>query len=273
VKDDPFLEMIGLPDSIKRNGPSDVYHTTGFTRDEVTEIAAMINAAELEPGISWPPILGLFRSVVVTLTYMRRNRAQAEIGEDFGVSQPTISRAIKVITPLIETGFAGFVPTADELDEGTQYIVDGTLLPCWSWAAHPELYSGKHKTTGMNVQLACTLSGHLAWISDAINGSRHDSHCLNESGVLLTLEPGDWVGDKGYQGNDMITPFKKPSGGKLLDWQKEFNTQVNKIRYIIEQVIANFKTWRIMHTDYRRPLSTFSTTISAVIALHFYKTA
>ena len=40
----------------------------------------------------------------------------------------------------------------------------------------------------------------------------------------------------------MITPFKKPPGGKLLDWQKEFNTQVNKIRYIIEQVIANFKT-------------------------------
>lgn len=71
----------------------------------------------------------------------------------------------------------------------------------------------------------------------------------------------------------MITPFKKSSSGKLLDWQKEFNTQVNKIRYIIEQVIANFKTWRIMHTDYRRPLSTFSATISAVIALHFYKTA
>ena len=22
-----------------------------------------------------------------------------------------------------------------------QYLVDGTLLPCWSWAAHPELYS------------------------------------------------------------------------------------------------------------------------------------
>jgi DDE superfamily endonuclease len=71
----------------------------------------------------------------------------------------------------------------------------------------------------------------------------------------------------------MITPFKKPSGGKLLDWQKEFNTQVNKIRYVIERVIANFKTWRIMHTDYRRPLSTFTTTISAVIALHFYKIA
>ena len=70
-----------------------------------------------------------------------------------------------------------------------------------------------------------------------------------------------------------VTPIKKPAHRDLLDWEKEFNTQVNKIRWIIEQVIANFKTWRIMHTDYRRPLKTFAQTISTVIALHFYKLA
>ena len=48
----------------------------------------------------------------------------------------------------------------------------------------PELYSGKHKTTGMNVQVAATLDGQLAWISDPIDGSRHDSHCLTEAAVL-----------------------------------------------------------------------------------------
>jgi hypothetical protein len=71
----------------------------------------------------------------------------------------------------------------------------------------------------------------------------------------------------------MLTPLRKPEGGELLNWQKEFNEQINKIRYVIEQIIANFKTWRIMHTDYRRPLATFSETISAVVALHFYATA
>jgi hypothetical protein len=186
------------------------------------------------------------------------------------VSQPTISRAITGVTPLLGEVLREYVPTADELDGRTQYIVDGTLLPCWSWAAHPELYSGKHKTTGMNVQIACTLAGRLAWISDAIDGSRHDTYCLSESGVLLTIDPGSWAGDKGYVGNDMITPIRKPAHRKLLDWEKEFNRQVNKIRYVIEQTIANFKTWRIMHTDYRRPLATFTTTISTVIALHFY---
>jgi hypothetical protein len=250
-----------------------MYHTTGFTRAEITEITVMINAIDLEPGPCWPPILGLFKSVVVTLTYMRRNRVQDEIAEDFGVSQPTISRAITAMTPLIEKALAGFVPTADELSEDTQYIIDGTLLPCWSWAASPELYSGKHKTTGLNVQVVCTITGRLSWISDPIDGSRHDSHCVSESGVIQTLNPANWVGDRGYVGKSMITPIKKPECRELLDWEKEFNTQINKIRYVIEQVIANFKTWRIMHTDYRRPLATFPATISAVIALHFYKIA
>ena len=68
----------------------------------------------------------------------------------------------------------------------------------------------------------------------------------------------------------MLTSIRKPDHRNLLDWEKEFNRQVNKIRYVIEQTIANFKTWRIMHTDYRRPLATSTTTISTVIALHFY---
>jgi len=68
----------------------------------------------------------------------------------------------------------------------------------------------------------------------------------------------------------MLTSIRKPAHRNLLDWEKEFNRQVNKIRYVIEQTIANFKTWRIMHTDYRRPLATSTTTISTVIALHFY---
>ena len=39
---------------------------------------------------------------------------------------------------------------------------------------------------------------------------------------------------------------------------------------MIEQVISHFKNWTIMHTDYRRPLGTFTTTISAVVGVHFY---
>src|SRR5689334_22384114 len=218
-----------------------MYHTTGLDKAEILDLCEMIHREAVADERTWPPILGLYKSVVVTLTYLRRNRVQAEIAEAFEVSQSTISRAITALTGLVERVLRRYVPTADELDDHTQYLVDGTLLPCWSWAAHPELYSGKHKTTGLNVQVAATLDGQLAWISDPIDGSRHDSHCLAEAAVLTGMDAGKWLGDKGYVGNNMITPIKKPPYRDLLDWEKEFNAQINKIRWIIEQVIANLK--------------------------------
>jgi hypothetical protein len=49
---------------------------------------------------------------------------------------PTISRAITNVTPLLGKVLQRYVPTAEEeLDGRTQYIVDGTLLPCWSRAS------------------------------------------------------------------------------------------------------------------------------------------
>ena len=123
-------------------------------------------------------------------------------------------------------------------------------------------------------EVVCTLDGELVWVSDPINGARHDVFCLDESGVLDGLNPGDWTGDKGYVGREMITPIKSATKkDELLDWQKTFNTAINKIRAVVERVIADLKNWRILHTDYRRPLDTFRTTISAAVGLHFYSMA
>jgi hypothetical protein len=250
-----------------------LYSTTGLHAFEILDLCERIHQEAAESERKWPPLLDLYASVVVTLTYLRRNRVQAELAETYGVSQSTISRAIAAVTPLLEKALRGFVPTAEELDAGTQYVVDGTLLPCWSWAGHPELYSGKHQTTGMNLQLVCTLDGQLAWISDPIDGSRHDVYCLDESGDVAALDPGNWTGDKGYVGRGMITPIKKSIHREMLDWEKEFNTGINSVRAVIERTISHLKNWEILHRDYRRPLATFTTTISAVVALHFYTLA
>ena len=72
-------------------------------------------------------------------------------------------------------------------------------------------------------------------------------------------------------GLEFITPFKKPQGGQLLDWQKEFNAQVNKLRAPVERAIAHLKSWRILHTDYRRPLRTYVTSYRAAVGLYFFK--
>ncbi|HEY6785800.1 MAG TPA: hypothetical protein VI365_00660, partial [Trebonia sp.] len=40
---------------------------------------------------------------------------------------------------------------------------------------------------------------------------------VKDSSVLESVDPRDYVGDRGFVGNGMITPFKKPAGGELLD--------------------------------------------------------
>lgn len=142
-----------------------MYHTTGFTKDRIVEMCALVNAgSEDAGGVSWPPILGLFDAIVVTLTYLRRNRVQAELAEAFGVSQSTISRAVTALTPVLGRMLIDYVPVAEDLDVHTQLIVDGTLLPCWSWHGQRQLYSGKHIAPRRRPVVYPTQSGGIGGI-------------------------------------------------------------------------------------------------------------
>ncbi|WP_430515765.1 transposase family protein [Actinomyces oris] len=71
--------------------------------------------------------------------------------------------------------------------------------------------------------------------------------------------PPRHIGDKGYIGLGMITPKRKPAKLPLHPDDKAYNRAVNQIRYKIERVIANIKTWRVLHTGYRRPPETITT--------------
>jgi len=198
-----------------------VYHTTGFSKDEITELCALVHATSVRSGgEGYPPILNLFKSVVVTLTSLRRHHVQHELAEYSGVSQSTISRAITAITRALARVLRPFTPTAEDLPSDEQLIVEGTLVTRWSWDDHPELYSGTHHTTGLNLSVVCDLAGRLRWISDPVEGCRHDSAALRGSGVLEGIDPQNWLGDKGYLSLGMITPIRKPPHRELLDWEK-----------------------------------------------------
>ena len=196
--------------------------------------------------------LGPHQSVRLVLASLRHNLEQELLAELFGISQPTVSRVLAAWTPLIAGVLEENVPTVDDLDPDTQLIVDGTLVPCWAWRDKPELYSGKHHTTGVNLQVACTLGGRLAWASDPLPGRVHDARALTESGLLegpgetTTHDPGSssvpHIADKGYVGMGLITPVKKLPGLPLSEADKNFNRAIDRIRWRIEQVIAHLKT-------------------------------
>ena len=72
---------------------------------------------------------------------MRHNVVHAVIGEQLGVSQSTISRAIGAMTDAIVRALKDVLLTAQEVPEGCDYVLDGTLFLCWSWRAHREPWS------------------------------------------------------------------------------------------------------------------------------------
>ena len=80
--------------------------------------------------------------------------------------------------------------------------------------------------------------------------------------MILKLA-GDVIGDKGFIGTDyIITPVRKPTNRDLYMREHDYNNQISSLRAPIERAVANLKTWRILFTDYRRPLKTFLSSYS-----------
>jgi hypothetical protein len=98
----------------------------------------------------------LYRAVEIACMYLRQNGTQEFLGDLRSISQPTVSRIVKTLTPVVKSVLEEFVPSAHDAIEtvsGRVCLVDGTITPCWSYADHDELWSRKHGTTGHNAQL------------------------------------------------------------------------------------------------------------------------
>jgi hypothetical protein len=113
------------------------------------------------------------------------------------------------LVPIIKTVLEEFVPTAQETIEmvqGRVCLVDGTITPCWSYDDHHELWSRKHGTTGFNAQLVCLLDGDAIYISDPLPGCTHNATAFTTTPVAeIVGNSGSGIGDKGYQGCDLVT--------------------------------------------------------------------
>lgn len=171
------------------------YHrTTGLVLSQMQELVRRVQDALTEP---WnkkngrPKSCGLYRAVEVACIYLRQNSTQESLGDLRDISQPTVSRIVTVLVPIIKAVLEEFVPDmkdAIEMVNGRACLVDGTITPCWSYAEHPELWSRKKGTTGFNAQLVSLLDGSAVYISDPLPGKTH----------------GDWsavyVGSAGSQG-------------------------------------------------------------------------
>jgi len=254
---------------------------SGLSAEQLNELEQRVGEllkASWNKGIGRPRELTLREALVVSCGYARNNITEEVWSEIFDVDQATISRYITFLTPLIDRVTTEFRPTEEDAVDATRdavALVDGTLWPCWSWAGRRELWAGKYKTTGHGSLIITTLSGRITFVSDPVPGNQHDMTKLKESVCETILKAAGGVfGDKGFIGTNYITtPVRKPQSRDLYMREKDYNNQISSLRSPVERAIAHLKTWRILFTDYRRPLETFTTSFRAAIGLYFFKEA
>ena len=187
------------------------YRTTGLILTQMQELVRRVKEALREPWnkpTGKPKSLGLYQAVEAACMYLRQNATQEFIGDLRDTSQPTISRYVAELVPIVKAVLEEFVPSAEEAIEmvkGRVVLVDGTLTPCWSYEEHQELWNKKHKTTGFNAQLISLLDGTAAWISAPLPGKTHDARAIQgdrrrgypERGrrrIRRQGLPGNWTG-------------------------------------------------------------------------------
>jgi hypothetical protein len=252
---------------------------SGLDEEQLDHLECRVTELLEEPWgkeVGRPRELSLREALVVACGYLRQNIVEDVWADIFDVDQSTISRYITFLTPLVGQATREDRPTEEDAAEATRdaiALVDGTLWPCWSWDGQDELWAGKYKTTGHGSLIVTNLRGRITFVSDPVTGNRHDMAKLTGSVVEKILKrAGGVFGDKGFIGTDYIaTPIRKPKSRELLEWEREWNKQVSSRRAPVERAVATLKAWRILFTDYRRPLRTFGSSFHAAIGLHFFK--
>jgi len=84
------------------------------------------------------------------------------------------------------------------------------------------------------------------------------------------------IGDKGFQGlrfyhANPLTPYKKPKGEKLTDYQKWFNSQIGSYRIRVEHVHRRIKRFNIRQLRYRNKQRKHLLRVSLICSIYNYE--
>lgn len=255
---------------------------TGLTSEQVDRLVLDVYAG----GVLDPAnrrVVGPYRAVLIVLLYLRQNLSQALIGELFGCSQPTVSRLIARLMPVIA---AVLTPAAERVaarDMKSTVRVDGFLAPTGDrrkGTYTSGMYSGKRHACGFNVQVVGSWRGTLILTGAPQPGSMHDAKAWRESGLAAVFAdrlhaeggPGGYA-DTAYTGTGLCVPTKRPAGQTLTASAREYNRLIAAQRASVERVIAHLKNWKLLATGYRGLLDRFDTYLETITKLEIYRHA
>ena len=254
-------------------------HRTGLSWEQLLYLEREVDLriGPWHPSTGRKKALELFDAIVITTAYLRCNDIQAVIGEWSRVLQPTVSRYLTFLEPVVATCLDQLAAAERQQATRSDLIVDGFLIPTADLTDPPGLFSGKRNTPGANALLVTDLRGRPVDAGQVLVGSVHDARALVDSGLAkayeqhLTGHGPSMIGDCGFIGVVPLTPFRKPAYRELTVAERWFNRQVNRRRSVVERGIAHLRSWKVLKTGYRRPLHLIDRTLQCVIRLQMYR--
>lgn len=229
--------------------------------------------------------LTLMQEFLVCLQYMSTNKFQLSIADEFGITQPTVSRIfwrmVRQVSKLAESVIR-FPSDLNEVKEGFQAVagfpavigaIDGTHIPIISpGGPTAEIYRNRKGFFSINVQAVCNSSLIFTDITARWHGSAHDSRVFDSSIIRDRMESGELdgylIGDSGYPGRSyLLTPVINT----VTESERRYNIAHKRTRVKIE---CTFGVWKrrfpILSIPIRVKLSTVPHLIVATAVLHNY---
>ncbi len=228
--------------------------------------------------------------VLLSVIHLRQYPTQDVLGYFFGVSQPSVSRILDRVLPLLEADGRDRMRLPDpgrkrrrHLDEllkdmpELMVVIDSfeqKIQRPQDANERDEWYSGKKKTHTIKSQTAVDEeTGEIVDVPDSVPGPKADLKLLEASGLMKRLPEGlGGMGDSGYQGIDKLhprghSPRKKSRGKDRPKVDVAYNTAFSRRRIIVENTNARLRRYQCLTQTDRNHRQNHTQRVRAVAGL------
>ena len=199
--------------------------------------------------------LELADMLLMLMLYYRSYITQMFIGFLFGIDDSRVCRIIQKLEPILAKEMALTKTKHLSKEEVESLIIDATEQPIERPQKNQKkYYSGKKKRHTIKTEIRITRKGRIVHVSRSRRGAMHD-FALHKEEPPIPPESRAFV-DSGYQGLDKLhqateLPYKATKTKQLDKEEKEYNHALSCFRVIVENVIGDIKTFKILSDRYR----------------------
>jgi hypothetical protein len=238
------------------------------------------------------PELPMREQLLMTMVWLRLYLTTEVLGYLFGVDKATVSRYTRAMLPALRAvgeetlgwseppkrGQGKNLAKAREAYPDLFAFVDATEQPVRrpsQQEKQEQYYSGKKKRHTCKTQIVVNEYGEVRDVSISVAGSVHDRKLFSVSGVADKIPQETTVGgDRGYVGiqddlpdHNVLLPFKSSKHHPLTDEQKLLNQEFSSSRLIAENVLAQFKHFKVLADTFRHDRNHHDDAFRSVLAV------